>query len=124
MPPEIRSHDISLTQLRQIAENEKTELKVGVDAENKTVLDPKNEGSWWGARLARSIRVFFLPPPKQASEYMSAKLSVLDSLKKIYGNPIGEQVFRANIGSMRDDKHFSSQYHPIKGSHVAKMLNQ
>jgi hypothetical protein len=113
-PPNISSEQLRSFRLRD-------ELRVTQGEGDGGQLDTRR-GNWLG-RAIRSI-TGFLGWSERTERFTEAKKSVLEALKKEYGEEIGQKVFRSNIGHMMGETHVSSVYHPITGRHIQKMLEQ
>ncbi len=86
----------------------------------------KREGSW-GGRLIRSIQITFAPDSVTQDErdhIVAGKEKALKQMKTVFGDEVGEKVFRAVVGGPASDGSWdiSEQLRPLTGRHVEKML--
>jgi len=82
------------------------------------------KGRWFGGRIARHHKIEKGEEDRtvKQQEYGRAKVAVLDSLKKIYGDEIAEKAFRSHIGKTVDGEFDTSFDHPITSRHIRQML--
>ena len=72
---------------------------------------------WFGGRLARHHKIKSGEDrTDKQMEYGQAKTDILRSLKKIYGDEIGEKAFKAHIGRTVNGVFETSSDHPITSS--------
>jgi hypothetical protein len=78
---------------------------------------------WFGGRLARHHKIKSGEDrTDKQMEYGQAKTDILRSLKKIYGDEIGEKAFKAHIGRTVNGVFETSSDHPITSRHIRQML--